>query len=231
MVSHQDDPSTDSFVGYTITNLLLPSLQTPSLNLLQTPMLPPTDLIGLSCGGLDQEGQTNDKTGHKLWRASKNFIAAVVGKNGWYYEEFNNLEGRRHQEISFGLSDVVRRTLHGKDDRNILELGCGSGVVSIALLKTILQEGEGERQRLILTDGDSSVLPLTKENCARNKVIVGEDLFVEELKWVVDEEYTVSRTTTKTQQTPPTPDPTTQSPQRPSFRIGVKTMSVHTPIV
>lgn len=137
--------------------------------------LSPLDMMQLASG-------VDDSTGHRIWMGAIFFLYALDTLIARGYFE-------RNQSTALENSDRWRPKENDHYDYhvNIVELGCGTGVAGIALLKIMMKHyvslterkqnhgNESENQQSIrypihvtFTDSDPEVLELCRRNCEAN---------------------------------------------------------------
>ena len=110
------------------------------LNIASVRQLSPLDMMDLSWG-------TSDATGNRIWLGAWFFLHSILSSK-----------------------ETIQKYFSAKDDGvagrklRVIELGCGSGLVGIAIARFYIQNME----RLILTDNSPTVLDLCRQNVTRN---------------------------------------------------------------
>lgn len=95
---------------------------------------------------------THDATGHVIWMGAYFFIEAIA----------------RHDY----MKDIFR-------SKRVLEIGCGSGVSGLALLKYATDEPTS----ILFTDSDPASLELCGNNCGRNLSSIDKRYSIAHLEW------------------------------------------------
>lgn len=96
--------------------------------------------------------------------------------------------GMRTWEASLYLSNYLINNFdkfneNENDNNNILELGCGTGIVSICLIKKIIKDSKIKSNiKIYITDGDSQLVERIKDNIQLNN-IKNEELENSKLKF------------------------------------------------
>jgi len=118
-----------------------------TLKILSVPSLTPLDMVGLSHG-------CYDATGNRIWTGAIFFVEAF----GRCYDT---------DEYTILNSSILNLRKILFEDKLLVELGCGTGLSSISLLKQPISTSLLPRF-VLFTDGDESSLDLCKRNCDLN---------------------------------------------------------------
>lgn len=151
-IQGEDDAILDGYYELVVELLQSKPLSSVDTDILTYTLGPDTVIIKESPNLISGMGTT----GLRTWEASL-FLSQ------WLLEQI--------QENTAVASDFI--------DKTVLELGCGTGFVGIALHKS------GRLQKVILTDGDSQLVDRMAPNLALNKISLDE-LDVHKLWWGQD---------------------------------------------
>lgn len=95
--------------------------------------------------------------------------------------------GLRTWEASLFLSQYLLESSIPNSRDDILELGCGTGMVSISMLKQQQNENVEKYGKLYITDGDSQLFQRVKENIELNHInLTSNDYEIRKLWWGED---------------------------------------------
>lgn len=95
--------------------------------------------------------------------------------------------GLRTWEASLFLSQYLLTTNIPNSKDDILELGCGTGMVSISMLKQQQDENIQKYGKLYITDGDSQLFQRVKDNIELNHInLTNDDYEIRKLWWGED---------------------------------------------
>lgn len=96
--------------------------------------------------------------------------------------------GLRTWEASLYLSNYLLKEKNSDFDGDILELGCGTGIVSISMMKNIAELGDSLNYgKFYITDGDSQLIERVKDNILLNNFEFNDLIYeIRKLWWGED---------------------------------------------